>query len=225
MSDDILGYPWLYMKGNLPEPLAPGEPCALAVGPRGASPGLHFGNVPGYTSLTEEEFDSMWPKALAWFHGRTSHLDCKASRAKFRPSQAEWATFRLIVQFWFRVMQKCCQKDMDTVSYQEHLETVLLGDALDSELMAMINRNISCFHIGMLTSSAAKLSEEATYNSGAMQKTILDAALAKLEMFRALLKADWANVKQLLMGVAGVARGCPREKAGQIGRGQVEPKR
>jgi hypothetical protein len=147
----------------------------------------------------------MWPKALAWFQARTQHLDYSSNRAKFRPSQSDWLSFRMVVQFWFRVMRQCCEKDMTAADYKDHMETVMLGSGMDSEITNMLARNIRYFHIGMLSTQTAQMCAETLANNGAVQKSILDAAKANLEVLKIQLKADWANIVQLRAGKNALA--------------------
>jgi hypothetical protein len=208
ISDDTLCFPWLFIKSTLPDELAPGRTNATDFAPSispSAPNGWKSECLTSFGGLTEEEFDAIWVKALAWFNARTAHLDFSSTKAKYRPSQADWVNFRLVVQFWFRVMRNCCAKDMDPENYKDHLDTVLQGDALDGELIGMLSRGISFFHIGMLTSCAAQLTEDSYACSGAVQKSILEAAQARLNLLSLLLKGDWANIVKLQTGKNALA--------------------
>ena len=208
ISDDTLCYPWLFIKSALPDDLAVGRISATDLAPTfspSAPNGWTCECIGNFAGLSEEEFDALWPKALAWFNARTAHLEYSCNKARYRPSQTEWANFRLVVQFWFRVMRNCCEKDMDAPNYRDHMDTVLLGDALDSELIGMLTRGISFFHIGMLSSCAAQQTEESYACNGAVQKSILEAAMAKLQVLSFLLKQDWATIVKLQTGKSALS--------------------
>jgi len=157
-----------------------------------------------YGPLADSEFKCVLIKAIAAFEERTAHIDVPAHKAKQRSSLEEWAGFRCIIQFWLRAGQAAAKADMTQEDFEEHDAAILRGTALDQDILSMLSRGPSAFHVGMLPSFHLKLSAAASSQAELIKQETAKAAKSRYELFAAKLAADHETLREFVIGHGGL---------------------
>jgi hypothetical protein len=114
-------------------------------------------------------------------------------------SRLRWAQYRLVVQKWDETIGVVAKKDLDSEQYNELEEVVLRSNALDQEILSMLQRWPPVFHLGMLPScscSTLRVDDHAKLVVQAHK----EAADGQLKVFQAEMEHDWAQISSIRLG-------------------------
>jgi hypothetical protein len=101
--------------------------------------------------------------------------------------------YRRIIQAWDLTMAKVAEKDMSKADFDLLEDAVLKGNMVDDEILQMLKRRPRIFHLSMLPACHIETKDEASQE---ITKAHLEAATAKLKLFEAELRADWAAIEE-----------------------------
>ena len=119
---------------------------ASCVVPRGAS----HAPLSHDSALSAEQFDLMLSKAIAIFESDTAHLDRDERKAKFKPTEEQWLTYRRVIQAWTETIAQVAVKDLQPTEMELLENTVLRSSRMDAEICSMLARRPRTFHLNML---------------------------------------------------------------------------
>lgn len=109
----------------------------------------------------------------------------------------------MVVQRWDETISSVATQDLAKEEHAQLEKAVLMDNILDQEILAMLQRWPSIFHMGMLPScSSGQLSvDEAAKAVATAHK---EAATSQLKVFEAELLADWATIARMHSGHAAL---------------------
>jgi hypothetical protein len=204
ISDDVLMKKWFYA-GSLPPKddltdvgLNPDQPAAA--NPESFLPkGVKYAAMDHDAALSPHQFDLMLIKGIKIFELETAHLDRDDLKAKCRPKEETWLQYRKVVQQWDLSMGKVAEADLSSEDYSLLEEAILRSRTMDMEVLSMLARRPSVFHIGMLPTCCTQdmLVDE---TAKAVQQAHSEATLGKLKVFEAELRSDWAMLAETHQG-------------------------
>ena len=99
--------------------------------------------------------------------------------------------YRKITQAWDITISKVAQTDMSKSDFDLLEDAVLRGNMMDDEVSQMLKRQPRIFHLGMLPACHCDTGDQASQE---IAKAHTEAAAAKLKLFEAELRADWAAI-------------------------------
>jgi hypothetical protein len=137
----------------------------------------------------------MLSKAIAIFESDTAHLDRDERKAKFKPTEGQWLTYRRVIQAWTETIAQVAVKDLQPTEMELLENTVLRSNRMDAEICSMLARRPRTFHLNMLPT----LQTEAKADEVAQEvaKAHTEACAAKLAVFSAELRADWIKIDEM----------------------------
>ena len=100
--------------------------------------------------LSTEEHELIFAKAIAIFEDNVLHLADLNDWRKHKPTEAEWKTYRIVIQHWSQTIKLCCQKDLTPADYEDIEKAVLFGDALDKQILTIAQRCPHSFTVNMI---------------------------------------------------------------------------
>ena len=158
ISDDVLRQKWFYVGSVAPKEDSP-EPAGSqsllrpeAYVPKGAK----FAAMNHEAPLTARQFDLMLKKAIKAHEEDTSLLDRDDLRAKCKPKEEHWLQYRKVVQQWDQSMAEVCQAELAPAEFELLEEAILRSRSMDREVLSMLQRRPSVFHIGMLPTLSSR---------------------------------------------------------------------
>jgi hypothetical protein len=101
--------------------------------------------------------------------------------------------YRKIIQAWDLTMAKVAEKDMTKADFDLLEDAVLRGNMVDDEVLQMLKRRPRVFHLSMLPACHVETKDEVAQE---ITKAHSEAAAAKLKLFEAELRADWAAIEE-----------------------------
>ena len=108
--------------------------------------------------------------------------------------QETWLSYRKIIQAWDESICKVAAKDLPKADYDMLAEAVLTGNHMDAEILCMLNRRPRVFHLRMLPTCAVEVGSDEV--AADIAKAHVEAAAAKLKLFEAELRSDWAALRE-----------------------------
>lgn len=103
-------------------------------------------------------------------------------------------------------MEDVCHQDMEPASYEEMRKAVLLGDAMDTQLLGLLRRWPATFHIAMIPDFKLQVLDLPMDDE---EKELLEAQnlawRSKLQVFEHELKADQKLLERTKLGSAALA--------------------
>ena len=108
--------------------------------------------------------------------------------------QETWLSYRKIIQAWDESICKVAAKDLPKADYDMLAEAVLTGKHMDAEILCVLNRRPRVFHLRMLPTCAVEVGSDEV--AADIAKAHVEAAAAKLKLFEAELRSDWATLRE-----------------------------
>jgi hypothetical protein len=109
----------------------------------------------------------------------------------------------MIVQRWDETISVVAKQDLPPDDYKQLEEAVLKGSMLDQEILRVLKRMPSIFHLGMMpTCSSGQFN--ANQAAKARMSAHKEALGSQLKNFKADLQADWAIIRDFSIGSASL---------------------
>jgi len=98
-----------------------------------------------------------------------------------------WIDYRRIIQAWDETIEKVAAADLPKNDQTLLQDAVLKGNAIDTEILSMLDRRPRMFHLGMLPSCRSDVTGT---QAAEMAQAHNEASAARLKLFELELKAD-----------------------------------